>query len=204
MKSQNLLKGQVLEQLISTLFKRAKYKVIPLGVEHQFPDIDALTVEEYREQLPKGLRLLPDLMVYRWETGKPKIFFIEIKFRTELTEYSLCKLREGLERQYQQWSDTFCILALAKPPISYREDKYYHQRYLKVIDLRDLSRYPSTPQQFWQEAKNITQVFPEFTSNWSKNPLTQEVNLDYAATLEPLLDDSVRIIRSLGDIKSRE
>jgi hypothetical protein len=43
MNPQNLLKGQVLEGLLSTLFKRANYKVVPLGVEHQFPDIDALT-----------------------------------------------------------------------------------------------------------------------------------------------------------------
>ena len=72
---QNVLKGRVLEGLLATAFRRAKYTLVPLGVEHQFPDIDELTVRQHVSLLPVGLRRLPDLMVYRWEGDEPKVFF---------------------------------------------------------------------------------------------------------------------------------
>ena len=93
MEAQNLLKGQVLEGLIETIFKRARYQVVPLGVEHQFPDIDALTFDEYKEKLPEGLKMLPDFMVYRWSSGTPKVFFIEVKGVADLRY-------EGLGNRY--------------------------------------------------------------------------------------------------------
>jgi hypothetical protein len=204
MNPQNLLKGQVLEGLLSTLFKRANYKVVPLGVEHQFPDIDALTVEEYKDQLPESLRMLPDLMVYRWDTGKPKVFFIEAKYRTELTQSNLSNLRKSLERQYKRWSEIYCVLALANPPNTYREEKDYHHRHLKVIDLRDLDTYPDNPKDFWNKAVAITKVFPEFESFMQVNPLVEELGIEYAQSLEPLLDDSVKIIKALGSIIPRQ
>lgn len=204
MNPQNLLKGQLIEGLLCTLFKRANYKVIPLGIEHQFPDIDALAVEEYKDQLPESLRALPDLMIYRWDKGRPKIFFVEAKYRTELTEFSLFSLRENLNRQYKHWPETYCILALANPPNTYREEKNYHQRYLKVIDLRDLDTYPNNPKKFWNKAMTITRVFPEFDSFMKVNPLVEELGMEYAQDLEPLLDDSVKIIKAIGNITSRQ
>lgn len=204
MNPQNLLKGQVLEGLLSTLFKRANYKVVPIRVEHQFSDIDALTVEEYKDQLPESLRMLPDLMVYRWDMDKLKVFFIEAKYRTELTPSNLNSLRKTLEKQYKRWSETYCVLALANPPNTYREEKNYHHHHLKVIDLRDLDTYPNNPKDFWNKAVAITKVFPEFESFMQANPLAEELGVDYAQSLESLLDDSVKIIKALGSIISRQ
>lgn len=205
MKAQNLLKGQVLEGLIGTIFKRAKYKVVPLGVEHQFPDVDALTFDEYQESLPEGLRMLPDFMVYRWSSDVPKIFFIEVKYRTKLTSKSLSDLLDGLEKQKNYWADTYCILAVAEPPSSSRSGKVssFHQNHFKVIDLRNLADCPRDMTEFWHSVRSLDKVFPEFDNFCQKNPLTQEMGADYAMSLQPLLDDAVKVVKALAGMKPR-
>lgn len=202
MNPQNVLKGRVIEGLIATLFKRAKYKVVPLGVEHQFPDIDALTVAEYRDQLPEALRLLPDLMIYRWDSGAPKISFIEVKYRTSLTDTGVAQLYRTLEKQQNHWSETQCILAVAEPP--YTSGKEYHQYHFRVIGMKELATYPTDAVGFWKKGSTIIQAYPEFESFLKRNPLTDVFGAEYAASLEPLLDDSVKIVKALGEIEPRK
>jgi hypothetical protein len=205
MDAQNLLKGQVLEGLIETVFKRARYQVVPLGVEHQFPDIDALTFSEYQENLPEGLKMLPDFMVYRWSSDIPKVFFIEVKYRTRLTKQSVSDLIERLERQKDYWIDTYCILAVAEPPSLSKSGKVspYHQNHFRVFDLRDLANHPRDVKKFWFSGKALDSVFPEFDSFCQRNPLAEEMDAAYAMGLQPLLDDAVKVVKALGDIKSR-
>jgi hypothetical protein len=204
MNPQNLLKGRILEDLLSTLFKRAKYKVVSIGVEHQFPDVDALTFAEYKDKLPESLRRLPDLMVYRWDAGTPKIFFVEAKYRTELTSHNLQDLRTQLQSQRKHWANTYCVLAVANPPNQGKSENDYHQNFIRVIPLDELDTYPDTPKAFWRKANGFTKIFPEFESFMKKNPLVEDFGVDYAFQMEPLLDDSVKIIRALGSIAPRQ
>jgi hypothetical protein len=202
MNPQNVLKGRVLEGLITTLFKRAKYKVVPLGVENQFPDIDALTVAEYKAQLPEAPRMLPDLMIYRWDGGAPKVSFIEVKYRTSFPDKGAANLRSSLLKQKAHWPGTQCVLALANPP--YTSGKEYHQYHFRVFDFSELESAPPDAPGFWRSGKTIRRAFSEFESFLQGNPLTDIFGADYAASLEPLLDDSVKIIKALGDIEPRK
>ena len=200
---QNVLKGRVLEGLLATAFRRAKYTVVPLGVEHQFPDIDALTVSEHFNNLPEGLRLLPDLMVYRWESDNLKVFFVEAKFRTRLSNNSVQDLKKKLEKQAAHWQDTYCVLALAERPTE-RTGGEYQQNYIRVIKSSDIATYPDDAPVFWGTAERVDKIFPEFKSFLKENPLTEEIGADYARTLEPLLDDTVKILKALGEITPRQ
>jgi hypothetical protein len=202
MNPQNVLKGRVLEGLVTTLFKRAKYKVVPLGVENQFPDIDALTVAEYKDQLPEALRLLPDLMIYRWDDGAPKVSFIEVKYRTSLPDVGAASLRSSLLKQKKHWPETKCVLALANPTST--SGKEYHQYHFRVFDFANLEESPADASGFWGSGETIRKAFPEFESFLNGNPLTDVFGADYAASLEPLLDDSVKIVKALGEIEPRK
>lgn len=200
---QNVLKGRMLEGLLATAFRRAKYTVVPLGVEHQFPDIDELTVRQHVSLLPVGLRRLPDLMVYRWEGDEPKVFFLEAKFRSRLTSQSVASLKNTLSQQAELWEDTYCVLALAEQATTWTGSEY-QQNYMRVFRADAVDHMPDDPSSFWTSTQSLDQLFPEFESYLKRNPLTEEVDADYAREMEPLLDDAVKILRALGSITPRD
>lgn len=111
---QSIVKGRIFEGTVTSLFERARYVTVPLGIENQFFDIDAFTVKEYLEQIPEPLRLLPDLLVYRREGDQMKVYLVEIKYRSDDTSQSLSSLMSSLEDQMDYWPDTLCVLELGR------------------------------------------------------------------------------------------
>lgn len=194
----NLIKGRTLEGLLRTLFECARYHVVELGVEHQLPAVDRLSKDEYVEHLPLGLRLLPDLMIYRWDHGIPKIFFVEAKFRRRLTGEGVTHLKSKLSRQRKHWPRVFCVLALSAPPLAYQTERDLHQRYIRVFNADELHTLPDDPQEFWGKGKSLPTIFTELSSYGEQNPLAGAEGFPYENILEPLLDASVSILKSLG------
>lgn len=201
---QNVLKGKTLESVIITLFKRARFTVVPLGIEHLFPDIDALTLQEYKAVLPVGLRRLPDLMVYKLGDKGPNVQFVEVKFRSKLTPDTITKLKSALSAQFELWPEAICVLAIGEHPRYVGDNvKEYHHRYIGIIKPDMLDTLPDNPIKFWSALPALDSEFSEFNSNWSKNPLYTEIGAEGVAEMQALADDTVKIIRALAAIEPR-
>lgn len=190
--------------MLATLFRRAYFTVIPLGVEHQFPDIDALSVEEYKSVLPEGLRRLPDLMIYKFDDQGPNVQFIEAKFRSSLSKEGIRSLKNTLTNQFETWPETTCILAIGEHPKYVGDDiKEYHHRYISIITPSELGSLPDEPLDFWRSLPSLTSQFPEFSSNWNANPLLDAIGRSGVEEMENLADDTVKIIMALASIERR-
>jgi hypothetical protein len=196
MEPQNIVKGRIFEGTVTALFRRARYVTVPLGVETLFPDIDAFTVKEHLDQLPEPLRLLPDLMVYRWDEGNVKVHFVEVKYRSSRSDRSMSHLISSLESQFHFWPDTLCIVGLG----SESNGSDYHQNYIRVVDKAAVDAH-SEGQDY--NLRSIDDVFPEFSTFGKKNPLVVNGKepFEYARKLEDVLDNSVHLLKALAQMQ---
>jgi len=192
MNPQSIVKGRIFEGTVTSLFKRARYVTIPLGIENQFPDIDAFTVNQYLEQIPEQLRLLPDLLVYRETDEQVKVHMVEIKYLSEENTSSISSVMSSLEEQMGYWPETICILGFG------RDSEYsdYHQRYIRVIGKEDVDSYEGGVN---FSSEPLWEVFPEFSTNGEDNPLVGEEgeNFEYARQLEDTLDNTVQVLKTM-------
>ena len=125
----NIVKGQITQTLVKTLFERVGYRVTRLGVEELFYEVVHLDAKSYFNlKLPEGLRFLPDFLI-----AEPDIsiaFLLEVKFRKRLDIDSVRNLYDALLRQKKYWPDSYCLLILGESPI---EGGHFHQDYMRVI-----------------------------------------------------------------------
>jgi hypothetical protein len=125
----NLVKAQITQGLVKTLFERAGYRVIRLGVEELFADVIYLDQEKYLAlDLPEPLRRLPDLLVA--DTESNKTFLLEVKFRKDLTESSAQGLYDELKRQRLCWPTSHAVILVAD---SFVDGGRFHQDYIRIL-----------------------------------------------------------------------
>jgi hypothetical protein len=141
----NVLKGQLTQSLVKTLFERAGYRVTRLGVEEIFAEIQHLDAAQYHSlSLPENLRFLPDFLVA--EPELQKVFLLEVKFRRTFDATSAHSLYETLATQRQYWGESFAILTIAEPS---SPDCRFHQDYIRILtpDLTEIlnQSYLSAP-----------------------------------------------------------
>lgn len=125
----DLIKAQITQSLIKTLFERAGYLVTRLGVEELFTEIIYLDKSRYEAlNLPQQLRFLPDLLVA--EPDLSKAFLLEVKFRRALDKAALKSVHSELRLQRQHWPDAYAVLLIAD---SFVPDGRFHQDYIRVV-----------------------------------------------------------------------
>src|SRR6266446_8218665 len=101
----NVVKSQITQSLIKTLFERAGYRVTRLGVEELFVEVTQLDEKQYKMlNLPLALRYLPDFLIA--DSTLNKAFLLEVKFRKDFNESTAQSLHYELMRQRQFWPRT--------------------------------------------------------------------------------------------------
>lgn len=168
----NVVKGNITQSLLKSLFERAGYRVTRLGVEEVFNEIIYLDEEEYQAlNLPENLRFLPDLLVA--EHDLECAFLVEVKFRKVFTEKSAKSLYKELERQRKHWKDSYAVIMVAK---SWADDNRFHQDYIRVVPPEETERLIDTgwirqsdPSRnyecIWKALPKLNDVFREFKWN---------------------------------------
>src|SRR5947209_6471825 len=125
----NIVKAQITQGLVKTLFETAGYRVTRLGVKELFAEVTHLTEDEYKSlNLPLGLRYLPDLLVADRDLNRA--FLLEVKFRKDFNDRSMKDLHFELKRQREYWPDSYAVLLIAN---SFVERGRFHQDYIRVI-----------------------------------------------------------------------
>lgn len=196
MHDENVLKGKTLEGLLRLMFEAAQYEVRDFGVERQIPEVGRFSRTEYQE-LPVELRRLPDLLVYRWENEQPKVFFLEAKYRRELTSQTVFNLKSKLIEQSRYWQDIHCVLALGRSPATHNVSDY-HQNYLRVFQCSEADSWTTDPETFWDCGKPIDEHFKEFSTMGLENPLTDSHGFRYVTRLGKILDAAVAHFKALA------
>ena len=129
MRFTNIVKGQVTQILVKTLFERVGYRVTRLGVEELFYEVVHLDAKAYANlKLPENLRFLPDFLIA--EPDISKAFLLEVKFRKKLDINSAKTLYATLSKQRKYWPDSYCILILGESPV---KGGRFHQDYMRII-----------------------------------------------------------------------
>lgn len=125
----NIVKAQLTQGLIKTLFERAGYRVTRLGVEELFVEIIHLDEEQYKSlNFPLALRYLPDLLSADHDLNRA--FLLEVKFRKDFNEFSIKHLYHELKKQRQYWLDSYTVILIANPFV---ESGRFHQGYIRVV-----------------------------------------------------------------------
>src|SRR6266516_2614052 len=108
----NVVKGQITQSLIKTLFERAGYRVTRLGVEELFVEVTQLDEQQYNAlNLPLALRYLPDFLMA--DSTLNKAFLLEVKFRRVFDVSSTQSLYYELTRQREFWPDSYVVILIA-------------------------------------------------------------------------------------------
>ena len=84
----NIVKGRQLETLVRSLFEIAGFTVMPVGVEHQIPDVESFTRAEYHSRIPENIRTLPDFLAYRFDdspnSNGAATYLLKVKYRSKV------------------------------------------------------------------------------------------------------------------------
>jgi hypothetical protein len=122
----NIVKAQITQSLIKTLFERAGYRVTRLGVEEVFDEIIHLDEEQYLAlNLPLTLRYLPNFLVLNQELNKAVL--LEVKFRKTFDELTMQSLYEELKRQREYWPASYAVILTAQ------WQGRFHQDFIRIV-----------------------------------------------------------------------
>ena len=138
MSFENVLKGQMTQTMIKTLFERAGYRVTRLGVEEVFDEVTHLDEASYHAlKLPLALRYLPDFLIA--DSDLTTAFLLEVKYRRAWNEATIDSLRQELTQQRVYWPEAYAVIIIADYP--YPASRF-HQHYIRVVppDRTDLLR----------------------------------------------------------------
>lgn len=129
MQFKNLVKAQITQGLMKTLFEQQGYRVTRLGVEELISEIIHLDDQQYRQlALPEALRFLPDFLVA--EPNLTRAFLVEVKFREKFDEQTLEELYSSLSTQRQYWPQSYAIILLGTP---FPNEGKFHQDRIGVL-----------------------------------------------------------------------
>jgi hypothetical protein len=125
----NVLKAQITQSVIKTLFERAGYRVTRLGVEELFIEVTHLDEAKYKAlNLPLALRYLPDFLIA--ESDLSTAFLLEVKYRKIFNESTIQALRYELTQQREFWPDSYAVLLIADYPYP---ASHFHQHYIRIV-----------------------------------------------------------------------
>ncbi|PLA73971.1 hypothetical protein CYQ88_08380 [Hydrogenovibrio sp. SC-1] len=146
----NIVKGQVAQSLVKTIFETGGYRVSRLGVEEVFKEVTHLEYRQYQAlKLPLALRTLPDFLVATPDIDKA--WLLEVKFRSNFDNDTITELHETLSKQFNYWDDAVAVILIGTHPCEEKSGKFI-QDYMRVITKdslnelikpRDIHRAPS-------------------------------------------------------------
>lgn len=149
----NVVKGQIAQSLIKTLFERAGYRVTRLGVEELFDEVTQLDEQQYKAlNLPLALRYLPDFLIA--DSILTTAFLLEVKFRKEFNENTARSLHYELTRQREFWPDSYAVILIATSSFPF---KGLNENYIRVIRPGELDGISS---EAFQKAKDLVKANP--------------------------------------------
>jgi len=188
----NIVKGQVTQTLVKTLFEESGYRVDRLGIEEVIRDVKRLDIKSYNAlNLPSGLRKLPDLFVTN--AGMDEAWLIEVKYRRRLDYRNSESLYKILQQQYEFWPDTYVVLINGDSA-----DKDKHQDIIRVITPETFKKMKIQLEhdfpRFYRYSKPLHEVFTEFKWNNDKG----YENSYYADTIAVSM---VKYLVSLDELK---
>lgn len=193
----NVVKGQITQSLIKTLFERAGYRVTRLGVEELFVEVTQLDEKQYKAlNLPLALRYLPDFLMA--DSTLNKAFLLEVKFRKDFNESTTQSLHYELTRQRVFWPDSYAVILIAT---SSAPGNHFHQDYIRIIppqktDLICPSAFQSaeTHLSSWMQETSYAYVWnhlPTLNNTFDRFHASGEtgVNTTYADIITPIIKD---------------
>lgn len=192
MEFKNIVKGQITQTLIKTLFEGAGYRVEQLGIEEIFKELRHLDYCSYSAlNLPDNLRQLPDLLVT--DLSLKKAWMVEIKYRKRLDKFNSESLYKTLSSQYEHWPQTHTVLIRGDAQSS------RHQETIGVITPKSLELMPNRLKHdepwIWRDVEPLHKVFDAFTWKLAKDKTYQNTsNADLLAA------SMVKYLRSLDDL----
>jgi len=129
----NLLKGRMAECLVEELLKQCGNRVYRFGYEAVLQNLTQLEKAFDREnEVGQRIKSIPDFVVINRE-GKP--FFVEVKFRTNLTVYS--KDIKRLELIEKFWQAKIILLTPKKPYFKVSKSPYLKKREWDWVSLEE-------------------------------------------------------------------
>lgn len=103
-------KGKIAELIFERMVKNDEehdYIVIPFGYEYSMPELakyrDCIESKQTRLTLSRS----PDFVLISNNSEKPKVYFIEVKYRKLLNEVKILK---EAKRVYRYWPDAYLFL----------------------------------------------------------------------------------------------
>ncbi|MGE4545983.1 MAG: hypothetical protein AB7D06_17985 [Pedobacter sp.] len=193
MEFSNIVKGQVTQTLVKTLFEESGYRVERLGIEELIRDVKKLDKESYKAlSLPNSLRKIPDLFIT--DACMDNAWLVEVKYRRRLDKRNTQSLCKVLQNQYAFWPDTYVILINGDSI-----DEKKHQDIIRVVTPSSFEKMPNQlkykrPSFYWY-SEPLHKVFSEFewrNSNGHKN----SINADSIAV------SVVKYLTSLDEVSS--
>lgn len=135
MEFKNIVKGQITQTLVKTLFERAGYRVERFGVEELFNEVIHLSEDEYKKLgLPAPLRKLPDLLVA--DSTLQKAWLLEVKFRKHLTKEVAHELHQSFKAQFKYWPGAISLVVIGEHPNKWSTDNggnRFIQDYIRIV-----------------------------------------------------------------------
>ncbi|MBI4123170.1 MAG: hypothetical protein HY458_02325 [Parcubacteria group bacterium] len=134
MEPENILKGRMAESLVEELLKKSGNKVYRFGYEAVLQNLTQLEKAFDREnEVGERIRSIPDFIVIN-KQGKP--FFVEVKFRTDLTVYNKDIKQIGFIEKF--WKAKIIVLTVKQPYFRVSNSPYLNEKQAwNLISLRD-------------------------------------------------------------------
>lgn len=114
------VKGKIAELIFERMVKKDKehdYVVIPFGYEYSMPELAKYRKYIESKQTKLALSRSPDFVLISNNSEKPKVWFVEVKYRKLLNEVEILKQAKKICRF---WPDTYLFL--------FTQDKIYFDK----------------------------------------------------------------------------
>ncbi len=130
----NFVKGKIAELIFERMVKKDKdhdYVVIPFGYEYSMPELAKYRKYIESKQTKLALSSSPDFVLVSNNSEKPKIWFIEVKYRKHINEAEILK---QAKKVYRFWPDTYLFL-FTPDKIYFDKCKTIKQNFGKMSEL---------------------------------------------------------------------
>lgn len=148
---ENLIKGRIAETVFELMFRDgSEFEIFPLGYEHITPILRHYhdhPNQEHKDIIQKVLNNYdgsPDFLLTNRD--KSKIYLVEVKYRSEYTDYDILKIAEEINTRWQP-----CKIFLASP------NRFYYDSCKNIIinhgNITPLSQHliPPDKQKFYHD-----------------------------------------------------
>jgi hypothetical protein len=154
------IKGRTAEAIATIIFERGGYRLARFGIEELFREVKMLTDVEYTKlNLDHRLRSLPDFLVST--PNLDSAFQVEVKFRTNLYQQTRDELAGTLQKQRDNWPNTYLLLLVGHSPNG--KGALFFQDYVRVVppatSVEAIGK-KQTHGQFWGGLPQVADVFP--------------------------------------------